>query len=66
MDDESIKCPGCGGEFGLKEKKCPHCGRWLGARGISFYFFFGVLAVVVAGLIAYFVHCGFVMLTRML
>ena len=66
MGDEFIKCPGCGGEISLKEKKCRHCGRWMAVRGISFYLFFAALAVVATGLVAYMVHCGFVMLTRML
>jgi hypothetical protein len=66
MSDESIKCLGCGGEINLKEHKCPHCGRWMAVRGISFYAFWVALSFVVFALVGYIFHAGFVMLTRML
>jgi hypothetical protein len=66
MSDESVKCPCCGGQVGLKEKKCPHCGRWMAARGISFYLFWVVLSLVVIALVGCILYTGFVMLTKML
>jgi hypothetical protein len=66
MSDDSVKCPGCGGQIGLKEKKCPYCGRWMAARGISFYAFWFVLSFVVIALLGCIFHTGFVMLNKML
>jgi hypothetical protein len=66
MSDASVKCPSCGGQIGLKEKQCPHCGRWLVVRGISFYAFWASLSLIVVALLGYMFHAGFVMLNRML
>jgi hypothetical protein len=66
MSGESVNCPGCGGQIFLKERKCPHCGRWMAVRGISFYAFWAVLSLVVVVLVGCIFHAGFVMLNRML
>jgi hypothetical protein len=66
MSDESIKCPGCGWQVGLNEKKCPHCGRWMATRGISFYVFWVALSLVVVALMARIFYMGFTMLNKML
>jgi len=66
MSDEPAKCPDCGGEIILQEKKCPHCGRWPGARGISFYVFWGALTLVVVALLAFMFHTVFQTVNRML
>ena len=46
--------------------KCPHCGRWMAVRGISFYAFWAGLSLIVIVLVGYIFHTGFVMLNRML
>jgi hypothetical protein len=66
VNDESFRCPGCGGQIGLQEKKCPLCGRWMAARGISFYVFWIALSLLVAVLLAQIFHTGFTMLNKML
>jgi DNA-directed RNA polymerase subunit RPC12/RpoP len=47
MSDEAIKCPSCGGQIRLKQNKCSHCGRWMAARGISFYALWAGLTLIV-------------------
>jgi uncharacterized OB-fold protein len=66
MSDEAVKCPSCGGEIVLPGKKCPRCGRWPGARGISFYVFWTALSLVVVVLLAVMFHVAFQMVNRML
>jgi uncharacterized OB-fold protein len=66
MSDEAGKCPSCGEEIFLKGKKCPHCGRWPGARGISFYVFWVVLSLILVVLVAFMTHIAFQMVNRML
>jgi hypothetical protein len=66
MNDDSAKCPGCGGQLDLQGKCCPHCGRWMAARGFAFYIFWTALALTVLALIADIFRCAFVMVTRML
>ena len=66
MDDNPTKCPACGGELGAQKKCCPHCGRWLCARGFAFYTFWTVLSLVVAAVIASIFHTAFLVLNRML
>ena len=59
-------CPGCGGEIGAAEKRCPRCGRPMGQRGFIFYAFWVVLSLIVAGLIGDIFYTAFLMLNRML
>jgi len=66
MSDETVKCPGCGGEMDLPGKTCPHCGRWPGVRGITFYVFWTALLLVVVALLACMSHIAFQMVNRML
>ena len=42
------------------------CGRWPGARGISFYVFWTALSLVVVVLLAVMFHVAFQMVNRML
>jgi hypothetical protein len=66
MDDDSAKCPGCGGPLNPQKACCPHCGRWMCARGFAFYTFWAVLSLIVAALIASIFHTAFLVVNRML
>jgi predicted amidophosphoribosyltransferase len=59
-------CPACRGEIRLSVKRCPHCGRPMGRRGLFFYTFWVALSLVVAALIAFIFYVGFLLLNRML
>jgi predicted amidophosphoribosyltransferase len=63
---DTIKCPGCAGPVGLNEKRCPHCGRPMVARGFFFYAFWAGLSLVVVALVACIFYMGFLLLNRML
>jgi hypothetical protein len=63
---DTTKCPGCGGQVVLAAKRCPHCGRPMGRRGLFFYTFWAGLSLVVAALMAGIFYVGFLLLNRML
>ena len=65
-DFEAKTCPSCSGEMGSAEKRCPRCGRPMGARGFFFYAFWVGLSLIVVALIACIFYTGFLMLNRML
>jgi transposase len=66
MSNDSAKCPSCGGQLSAQEKSCPHCGRWMAARGIAFYTFWTALSLVGVALIAYIFYGAFLVMNRML
>jgi hypothetical protein len=63
---DTIQCPACRGEIRSSVKRCPHCGRPMGRRGLFFYTFWAGLSLVVAALIACIFYVGFLLLNRML
>jgi ribosomal protein L37E len=63
----TTECRGCGGPFGLNEKRCPHCGRPAAtAHGFFYHAFWVALSLLVVALIGYIFYVGFQMLNRML
>jgi len=65
-DSRTTMCPGCGEEIGPATKRCPHCGRPMGGRGLFFYTFWIGLSLIVTALIACIFYTGFLILNRML
>jgi predicted amidophosphoribosyltransferase len=64
---DTTKCPGCGGQFVLAAKRCPHCGRPTARlHGFFYYAFWVGLSLIVAALIACIFYEGFLLVNRML
>jgi hypothetical protein len=66
IPSDTICCPSCRGEIGSAVKRCPHCDRPMGRRGLFFYTFWAGLSLVVLALIACIFYVGFLLLNRML
>jgi predicted amidophosphoribosyltransferase len=66
-DADTTNCPGCGGPVGLKEKRCPHCGRPAAkTHGFFYHACWVALSLLVAALIGYIFYVGFQLVNRML